>query len=63
MRSPAFEGVEPCKGRRLAARTTKTRSALAVGLEEYRDIRADVKLQPDLYGTEVYHTTTWLEAN
>jgi hypothetical protein len=47
MRSPAFEGVEPCKGRRLAARTTKTRSALAVGLEEYRDIRADVKLQPN----------------
>jgi hypothetical protein len=44
-------------------RTTNARSALAVGLEEYRDIRADVKLQPDLYGTEVYHKTSWVEAN
>ena len=41
----------------------ETRSALAVGLEEYRDIQADVKLQPDLYGTEVYHEATWMKAN
>jgi hypothetical protein len=30
--------------------------------EEYRDIRADVKLQPDLYDTETYHKATWIEA-
>jgi outer membrane lipoprotein-sorting protein len=28
--------------------------------EEYRDIRADVKLQPDLYDTETYHEATWI---
>jgi len=30
--------------------------------EAYRDIRADVKLQPDLYDTETYHRATWIEA-
>ena len=30
--------------------------------EEYRDIRADVKLQSDLYDTETYHKATWIEA-
>jgi len=30
--------------------------------EEYRDIRADVKLQPDLYDTETYHKPQWIEA-
>ena len=29
--------------------------------EEYRDIRADVKLQPDLYDTETYHKAAWIE--
>ena len=29
--------------------------------EEYRDIRADVKLQPDLYDTETYHNAAWIE--
>jgi hypothetical protein len=30
--------------------------------EEYRDIRADVKLQPDLYDTQIYHRATWIQA-
>jgi len=30
--------------------------------EEYRDIRADVKLQSDLYDRETYHKATWIEA-
>jgi hypothetical protein len=30
--------------------------------EEYRDIRADVKLQPDLYDTKTYHRALWIEA-
>jgi len=30
--------------------------------EEYKDIRADVKLQPDLYDTETYHRALWIEA-
>jgi hypothetical protein len=30
--------------------------------EEYRDIRADVKLQPDLYDPVTYHRATWIEA-
>jgi hypothetical protein len=30
--------------------------------EEYRDIRADVKLQPDLYDSKTFHRATWIEA-
>ena len=30
--------------------------------EEYKNIRADVKLQPDLYDPETYHRATWIEA-
>jgi hypothetical protein len=30
--------------------------------EEYKDIRANVKLQPDLYDTETYHRASWIEA-
>jgi hypothetical protein len=30
--------------------------------EEYKDIRADVKLQPDLYDTKTYHRALWIEA-
>jgi hypothetical protein len=30
--------------------------------EKYRDIRADVKLQPDLYDTQTYHRATWVQA-
>jgi hypothetical protein len=29
--------------------------------EVYRDIRADVALQPDLYDTETYHKARWIE--
>jgi len=29
--------------------------------EVYRDIRADVALQPDLYDTETYHKAQWIE--
>ncbi len=28
--------------------------------ETYRDIRADVPLQPDLYDTETYHKAEWI---
>ena len=31
--------------------------------EEYKDIRADVKLQPDLYDTKTYQRARWIEAN
>jgi hypothetical protein len=31
--------------------------------EEYRDIRADVKLQPDLYDRETYHKPAWISAS
>ena len=30
--------------------------------EKYRDIKGDVKLQPDLYDTGTYHRATWIEA-
>jgi hypothetical protein len=30
--------------------------------EEYRDIRADVKLQPDLYDRENFHQASWIQA-
>ncbi len=30
--------------------------------EVYRDIRADVKLQPDLYDTGTYHKAEWIGA-
>jgi hypothetical protein len=29
--------------------------------EDYRDIRANVKLQPDLYDPETYHKAAWIE--
>jgi hypothetical protein len=29
--------------------------------EEYKDIRADIKLQPDLYDPVTYHRATWIE--
>jgi hypothetical protein len=31
--------------------------------ESYRDIRADVPLQPDLYDTETYHKARWIPAS
>jgi hypothetical protein len=30
--------------------------------EAYKDIRANVKLQPDLYDTKTYHRALWIEA-
>ena len=31
--------------------------------EKYRDIRADVKLQPDLYDPNTYHRASWIESS
>jgi hypothetical protein len=30
--------------------------------EKYRDIKGDVKLQPNLYDTRTYHPATWIES-
>ena len=31
--------------------------------ETYRDVRADVALQPDLYDTRTYHPARWIQGN
>jgi hypothetical protein len=58
-----FENYQPLGKAWVAPRCVIKVNGKEVQREEYRDIRADVKLQPDLYDTETYHKATWIEAN
>jgi hypothetical protein len=56
-----FENYRPLGKVWVAPRCVIKVNGKEVQREEYRDIRADVTLQPDLYDTEVYHKATWIE--
>ncbi len=57
-----FENYQPLAKAWVAPRCVIKVNGKEVQREEYRDIRADVKLQPDLYDTETYHKPEWIEA-
>jgi hypothetical protein len=57
-----FEGYQPLGKTWVAPRCVIKVNGKEVQREEYRDIRADVKLQSDLYDRETYHKATWIEA-
>jgi hypothetical protein len=57
-----FENYRPLAKAWVAPRCVIKVNGKEVQREEYRDIRADVKLQPDLYDPETYHGATWIEA-
>ena len=58
-----FENYQPLAKAWIAPRCVIKVNGKEVQREDYRDIRADVKLQSDLYDTETYHKPTWVEAN
>jgi hypothetical protein len=58
-----FENYQPLGKAWVAPRCVIKLNGKEVQREEYRDIRADVKLQPDLYDPMTYHKATWIEAN
>jgi hypothetical protein len=57
-----FENYQPLAKGWVAPRCVIKVNGKEVQREEYRDIRADVKLPSDLYDTETYHSPTWIEA-
>jgi hypothetical protein len=57
-----FENYQPMGKGWVAPKCVIKVNGKEVQREEYRDIRADVKLQSDLYDTETYHKATWIEA-
>jgi hypothetical protein len=57
-----FEDYQPLAKAWVAPRCVIKVNGKEVQREEYGDIRADVKLQPDLYDPETYHRAAWIEA-
>ena len=57
-----FENYQPLAKTWVAPKCVIKVNGKEVQREAYRDIRADVKLQPDLYDTETYHKAKWIEA-
>lgn len=57
-----FENYQPLAKAWVAPRCVIKANGKEVQREDYRDIRADVRLQPDLYDTETYHKAGWIEA-
>jgi hypothetical protein len=56
-----FENYQPLGKAWVAPRCVIKVNGKEVQREEYRDIRADVKLQPDLYDTQTYHKAAWIQ--
>jgi hypothetical protein len=56
-----FENYQPLAKTWVAPKCVIKVNGKEVQREAYRDIRADVKLQPDLYDTETYHKADWIE--
>jgi hypothetical protein len=56
-----FENYQPLAKAWVAPRCVIKVNGKEVQREEYRDIRADVKFQPDLYDPETYHRAIWIE--
>jgi hypothetical protein len=57
-----FENYQPLGKTRVAPKCVIKVNGKEVQREEYRDIRADVKLQSDLYDPVSYHKATWIDA-
>ncbi|MFL5403667.1 MAG: hypothetical protein ACJ8BF_12690 [Gemmatimonadales bacterium] len=57
-----FENYQPLGKGWVAPRCVIKLNGKEYQREEYRDIRADVKLQPDLYDPETYHPPKWIQA-
>ena len=56
-----FENYQPLGKTWVAPKCIIKVNGKEVQREEYSDIRADVKLQPDLYDAETYRKATWIE--
>lgn len=57
-----FENYRPLAKAWVAPRCVIKANGKEVQREEYRDIRANVQLQPDLYDSETFHKATWIDA-
>jgi hypothetical protein len=58
-----FENYQPLDKGWVAPRCVIKVNGKEYQREDYQDIRADVKLQPDLYDTQTYHRAEWIQAN
>ena len=58
-----FENYQPLAQGWVAPRCVINLNGKEFQREEYRDIRADVNLQPDLYDTETYHRPLWIQSS
>jgi hypothetical protein len=58
-----FEDYQPLARAWVAPTCVIKVNGKAVQRESYRDIKADVKLQPDLYDTGTYHRANWIKAH
>jgi hypothetical protein len=56
-----FENYRPLAKAWVAPRCVIKVNGKEVQREDYRHLRADVKLQPDLYDPVTYHRATWIE--
>jgi hypothetical protein len=56
-----FENYQPLGKGWVAPRCVIKANGKEVQREDYRDIRTDVELQPELYDTETYHRATWIK--
>ncbi len=56
-----FENYQPLAKGWVAPKCVIKADGKEVQREDYRDIRANVKLQPDLYDPETYHKAAWIE--
>jgi hypothetical protein len=57
-----FENYQPLGKTWVAPKCVIKMNGKEMQREEYRDIRADVKLQSDLYDPVTYRKATWIEA-
>ena len=57
-----FENYQPLAMAWVAPTCVIKVNGKEVQREAYKDMRADVKLQPDLYDTKTYHRALWIEA-
>jgi hypothetical protein len=57
-----FENYQPLAKAWVAPRCVIKVNGKEVQREEYRDIRADVTLQPDLYDPVTWHRAAWIES-
>jgi hypothetical protein len=57
-----FENYQPLGKAWVAPRCVINVNGKELQREDYEDIRADVKLQPDLFDTQTYHAAKWIHS-